>query len=198
MIIIYEDEIYHTDTCEDIIEHHGVKGMKWGQRRTKEFYTNKYIGKGYNPRAAREKANKRMVLNKRLKTGAKIAGGVALAGLAAYGAYKGYGHLKSNYASIAAENLATRKRTEAARKSWEGVKNADKQRRELAELRKRGAAINDLYSKRTSEAQALAERAIKRAGKDYKAPNIANMSTAERIKMLNDITKRNRAYVQGR
>ena len=32
MIIIYEDEIYHTDTCEDIIEHHGVKGMKWGQR----------------------------------------------------------------------------------------------------------------------------------------------------------------------
>lgn len=32
MIIIYEDKIYHTDTCEDIIEHHGVKGMKWGQR----------------------------------------------------------------------------------------------------------------------------------------------------------------------
>lgn len=32
MIIIYEDEIYHTDNCQDIIEHHGVKGMKWGQR----------------------------------------------------------------------------------------------------------------------------------------------------------------------
>lgn len=32
MIIIYEDEIYHTDSCEDVIEHHGVKGMKWGQR----------------------------------------------------------------------------------------------------------------------------------------------------------------------
>lgn len=190
-------EYYSIQSSQDVIQHFGIKGMKWGQRRTKEFYTNKYIGKGYNPRAAREKADKRMVLNKRLKTGAKIAGGVALAGLAAYGAYKGYGHLKSNYASIAAENLATRKQTEAARKSWEGVKNADKQRRELAELRKRGAAINDLYSKRTSEAQALAERAIKRAGKDYKAPNIANMSTAERIKMLNDITKRNREYVQG-
>ena len=35
MIIIYEDEIYHTDNCEDIIEHHGVKGMKWGQRMKK-------------------------------------------------------------------------------------------------------------------------------------------------------------------
>lgn len=35
MIIIYEDELYHTDTCEDIIEHHGVKGMKWGQRMKK-------------------------------------------------------------------------------------------------------------------------------------------------------------------
>ena len=89
--------------------------MKWGQRRTKEFYTSKYIKKGYNPRAARQKADKRMVLNKRLKTGAKIAGGVALAGLAAYGAYKGYGHLKSNYARIAAENLATRQRTEAGK-----------------------------------------------------------------------------------
>lgn len=32
MLIIYEDELYHTDSCEDIIEHHGVKGMKWGQR----------------------------------------------------------------------------------------------------------------------------------------------------------------------
>lgn len=32
MIIIYENEIYHTDSCEDVIEHHGVKGMKWGQR----------------------------------------------------------------------------------------------------------------------------------------------------------------------
>ena len=190
-------EYISVQSSQDVIQHFGIKGMKWGQRRTKEFYTNKYIGKGYNPRAAREKANKRMVLNKRLKTGAKIAGGVALAGLAAYGAYKGYGHLKSNYASIAAENLATRQRTEAARKSWEGVKNADKQRRELAELRKRGEAINNLYSKRTSEAQALAKRAIKSAGKDYKAPNIAAMSPAERIKMLNDITKRNREYVQG-
>ena len=32
MIIISENELLHTDSCQDIIEHHGVKGMKWGQR----------------------------------------------------------------------------------------------------------------------------------------------------------------------
>lgn len=32
MIIISENELLHTDRCQDIIEHHGVKGMKWGQR----------------------------------------------------------------------------------------------------------------------------------------------------------------------
>ena len=32
MLIISENELLHTDSCQDIIEHHGVKGMKWGQR----------------------------------------------------------------------------------------------------------------------------------------------------------------------
>lgn len=32
MIIISENKLIHTDSCQDIIEHHGVKGMKWGQR----------------------------------------------------------------------------------------------------------------------------------------------------------------------
>ena len=32
MIIIEENELYQTDSFEDILEHHGVKGMKWGQR----------------------------------------------------------------------------------------------------------------------------------------------------------------------
>lgn len=32
MLIINENEILHTDSCQDFIEHHGVKGMKWGQR----------------------------------------------------------------------------------------------------------------------------------------------------------------------
>ena len=36
MLIISENELYHTDSCEDIIEHHGVKGMKWGQRAARK------------------------------------------------------------------------------------------------------------------------------------------------------------------
>ena len=32
MLIIEENDLLHTDSCQDIIEHHGVKGMKWGQR----------------------------------------------------------------------------------------------------------------------------------------------------------------------
>ena len=32
MIIISENELIQTDSFSDVIEHHGVKGMKWGQR----------------------------------------------------------------------------------------------------------------------------------------------------------------------
>ena len=32
MIIIEENELYQTDSFEDILQHHGVKGMRWGQR----------------------------------------------------------------------------------------------------------------------------------------------------------------------
>nr|DAJ60018.1 MAG TPA: Structural protein [Caudoviricetes sp.] len=101
------DNYISIQSSQDVIEHFGIKGMKWGQRKSKEFYTKKYIDKGYHPRHAREMAQKRMVLNRRLKTGAKIAGGVALAGLAAYGAYKGYNHLKAKQLqdAIGRENL---------------------------------------------------------------------------------------------
>lgn len=33
MIIINEDALIHTDSSSDIIQHFGVKGMRWGQRR---------------------------------------------------------------------------------------------------------------------------------------------------------------------
>lgn len=31
MLIIYENELIHTDDFNDVIEHFGVKGMKWGE-----------------------------------------------------------------------------------------------------------------------------------------------------------------------
>lgn len=141
-------------SSRDVIQHFGTKGMRWGHRKSKEFYTRKYINKGYNPKAAREKANKRVILNKRLKTSAKIAGGVALAGLAAYGAYKGLNHLKSNAARIAADNLAVKERN---KRIWAEI-NAEKMRKtneDLDALHKRGQSIRDLYRKRSEEIKNL-------------------------------------------
>lgn len=121
-------------SSNDVIEHFGTKGMRWGHRKSKEFYTKKYINKGYHPRHAREMAQRKMVLNKRLKTGAKIVGGVALAGLAAYGAYKGLNHLQTN----AARN----------KRIWEEMNKNDKS---LDALHKRGESVKDLFRKRAEE-----------------------------------------------
>lgn len=37
MLIIKENELLHTDSCQDFIEHHGVKGMKWGVKKVGSF-----------------------------------------------------------------------------------------------------------------------------------------------------------------
>lgn len=73
----------------DTIQHHGVKGMKWGQRNRVEHLTNRYISKGYDPNTAYAKAVRRSNVERKLKKAA-IVGGVALA---AYAGYKGANYL---------------------------------------------------------------------------------------------------------
>ena len=58
-------------TVEDFLEHHGVKGQKWGIRNLKQDYQN-----------LKTKVNK----NKKLKTGLKIGGGIAAVAAVATGA----------------------------------------------------------------------------------------------------------------
>ena len=56
MLILHEGELLHTDSSTDILEHYGVKGMKWGKRLFKssspdekikkdKTYIKKYSGK---------------------------------------------------------------------------------------------------------------------------------------------------------
>lgn len=73
----------------DTIQHHGVKGMKWGQRNRVEHLTNRYISKGYDQNTAYAKAVRRSNVERKLKKAA-IVGGVALA---AYAGYKGANYL---------------------------------------------------------------------------------------------------------
>lgn len=47
MIIISENELIHTDSFDDVIEHFGTKGMKWGMRKTKA-YAKSFIRNKYN------------------------------------------------------------------------------------------------------------------------------------------------------
>lgn len=105
---------YSVCNYNDVIQHFGVKGMKWGHKKTRESIAKSYLDKGYTRQAAYNKADKKLKFNKNIKKGAKIAGGLAVAGLAAYGAYKGYGALKANKiaydARKAAERMADEKR----------------------------------------------------------------------------------------
>lgn len=69
MIIIENGELYQTDDYSDVLEHHGVKGMKWGQRmkRWGSAYGGLIKRKIKHPRLSSKAAYKSRVM-----TGSKL------------------------------------------------------------------------------------------------------------------------------
>ena len=100
MLILIEDNLLHTDSSTEILEHYGVKGMKWGKRlrsASSKLYDNhkenlryKYRKSGLNEEQVEQKLQKRLKNEKR----AALAVG---ASVATYGAYKGAKFLKDEF-----------------------------------------------------------------------------------------------------
>ena len=77
MLILYEGELLHTDSSTDILEHYGVKGMKWGKRlgtsakKVANYYdhTNRMNRKIDTNVAKRDRTQKQLdSLNKEMST----------------------------------------------------------------------------------------------------------------------------------
>lgn len=69
----------------DYLEHYGIKGMKWGVRRTPE-----QLGYKSSPRhtGKKKKTDKKLKLTPRQKKAIAVGAAVTATGLATYGAYK--------------------------------------------------------------------------------------------------------------
>ena len=107
MIILVEDNLLHVDSSTDILEHYGVKGMKWGKRlrsavesvkqAPKNIYNNhvenikySYRKKGLSEAEVEAKTKKRL-------RNEKIALAAAGTAIAAYAANKGVNYAQDEY-----------------------------------------------------------------------------------------------------
>ena len=97
MLILHEGELLHTDSSTDIIEHYGVKGMKWGKRlrtsatKISNYYdhTNRMNRRINNNIDRRDRTQKQLdSLNKEMATRSnfrKLRGKTAASQAAIYG-----------------------------------------------------------------------------------------------------------------
>ena len=119
MLILHEGELLHTDSSTDVLEHYGVKGMKWGKRlgtsakKVANYYDhtnrmNRKIDKNVERRNVMQKKldslNKEMSTSsnfrkRRLKTAASQAALYGVTRAAVYGV-KNYGTPKYSNASL--------------------------------------------------------------------------------------------------
>ena len=107
MLILVEDNLLHVDSSTEILEHYGVKGMKWGKRlrsavesvkqAPKNIYNNhvenikySYRKKGLSEAEVEAKTKKRL-------RNEKIALAVAGTAVAAYAANKGVNYVQDEY-----------------------------------------------------------------------------------------------------
>ena len=107
MIILVEDNLLHVDSSTDILEHYGVKGMKWGKRlrsavegikqAPRNIYNNhvENIKYGYREDGLSE-AEVEAKTKKRLRN-EKIALAAVGTALAAYAANKGVNYVQDEY-----------------------------------------------------------------------------------------------------
>ena len=58
MIILKDDKLVHVDSSTDIIEHYGVKGMRWGRHRA----NMKKVRQEQNSRVKKLKSNKKTIV----------------------------------------------------------------------------------------------------------------------------------------
>ena len=189
MLILYEGEILHTDSSTDILEHYGVKGMKWGKRlgtsakKVANYYeyTNRMNRKIDANVAERDRTQKQLdSLNKEMSTRSnfrKLRVKTAAAQAIEYGV-KNLGTPASNvalgaaigggYGAIMARNL---------------------------DREKRSKLVGDIVSTNTKIANIEYKRDKRVNKKSYK--NTSKSLKKERKKALNDVSdKQDRKLVK--
>ena len=79
-----EGKTFTVRRASDQLQHHGVKGMKWGRRKARPLAT----GTGRRPRQTADSPESQAARKKRLKRAVKIGAALTASVLAVYGAKK--------------------------------------------------------------------------------------------------------------